>query len=377
MSVERASRIALLLQQFGDGGVERCFINLARGFANCSVASDLYVVSRHEHAPRSLAGGVNMAYLQPGSIRDRARQLGALLDAAAPTALLAAKDEDYKLALAARTYARAPFSVVFVASLNYTAQLAGRRANPWRRWWRYRQLRSLYGGADRVFCVSQGVAADMARILRCDASALPVLPNPVITPEASALSRQAIPHPWFGGGQPPIVLGVGRLSRIKNFSLLVRAFARARDAMPMRLVILGEGKQRAELERLAAKLGIADDVSLPGYVENPYPYMRQASLFVLSSLWEGFGNVLVEALFCGTPVVATDCPSGPAEILDNGRYGPLVPINDEVGLAEAMVQCLRAPPNEATFREATRAYTLENSTRAYLHALGLPCIEAR
>ena len=141
--------------------------------------------------------------------------------------------------------------------------------------------------------------------------------------------------------------------------------------MPLRLLILGDGKQRGELLRLAARLGVADDVALPGFVLNPYVYMRRAGLFVLSSLWEGFGNVLVEAMACGTPVVATDCPSGPAEILGGGKYGPLVPIGNDVVLAEAIEETLRSPLSEAVLKEGAAPYSLASSTAAYLEALGL------
>jgi glycosyltransferase involved in cell wall biosynthesis len=368
---ETVPQVGFLIQDLEYGGVERCFLNLARGFVSHGVGARLYTVSDRPGALRKLDPRVKLIRLRAFSRRQRVWELATELTHLPPRFLLAAKDEDCDLALEVRSHTRPVIPVALVASLNFTAELDGRGANPWQRWRRYRLLRSLYGRADRIFCVSRGVAQDLARILACDPTAFEVLPNPVVTPELADRSAQPLGHPWFAPGQPPVVLGVGRLSRIKNFSLLVRAFARVRGETALRLMVLGEGKQRGELERLAARLKVKEDLALPGHVENPYGYMHKASLFVLSSLWEGFGNVVVEALACGTPVVATDCPSGPAEILEDGRYGLLVPNNDELALAAAMLQCLRSPLPKAMFKEAVRPYTLENSSRAYLRALGL------
>ena len=137
-----------------------------------------------------------------------------------------------------------------------------------------------------------------------------------------------------------MVLAAGRLVALKGFDTLLRAFARVRQQMPARLVILGEGSERSNLERLAAELGVAADVDMPGFDPNPFRYMKRAGVFVLSSRYEGLPNVLIQAMACGCPVVSTDCPNGPAEILDGGRYGPLVPVDDVEALAYAMAQAL-------------------------------------
>ncbi len=129
----------------------------------------------------------------------------------------------------------------------------------------------------------------------------------------------------------------------KDFSVLIRAFAKVRAKRDCRLVILGEGELRPELEALVRELDVQDSVQLPGFVNNPYAWMSRAELFVLSSAWEGFGNVLVEAMACGATVVSTDCPSGPSEILEGGKWGPLVPVGDVDALAERMLEALSSP----------------------------------
>jgi glycosyltransferase involved in cell wall biosynthesis len=139
-------------------------------------------------------------------------------------------------------------------------------------------------------------------------------------------------------------LAVGRLGRVKDYPTLIRAFAKLRENREVRLVILGEGNERSRLESLVRELKLQDCVKMPGYVSNPFAYMARASLFALTSLREGLSNVLVEALYCGCPAVATDCPVGPREVLRGGEYGRLVPVGDDNALAQAMLESLDSKP---------------------------------
>lgn len=362
-------RIALLLLNEEDGGVERCLINLARGFAAQGMHVDFLNRRRGSVLLDELDERANLISLPADSSAQES--VVRYVNEARPDILLAAKDEDCELAGAIPELCRYPPECFLVASVNFSGQLAGRNAGPLRRWRRYREIRRVYGRGDHLICVSAGVAADMAHILGRDASRFHVLPNPVITPEHAALARETVAHSWFDLDQPPVVLGVGRLSRIKNFPLLIRAFAQVRAQQDCRLMILGEGKHRQRLEKLAADLGVSDDVDLPGFVANPLAYMHKAALLVLSSRWEGFGNVLVEALACGTNVVSTDCPSGPSEILQGGRFGPLVPPDDEDALAQAIRETLQHPRDPDYLRQAAEPYSLERSSAAYLAAFGL------
>ncbi|MEE4378143.1 MAG: glycosyltransferase [Candidatus Competibacteraceae bacterium] len=357
-------RIALLLQHGGDGGVERCFINLARGFVERGIATDLLIAERNTPFLGHLDPQVRLIHM-PVAGSSSPRALANYIDQQQPQILLAAKDEDCKLAITARTLSPRP-RICLCASVNYSAQLAGHGKGPLRRWLRYKRLRQMFNQADTLICVSAGVAADLAMILGKRQQDLHVLPNPVVTPELTKLAKEPVHHPWFAEPHPPVILGVGRLGRIKNFSLLLRAFAVVHQQCEARLIILGEGRQRAQLTSLATQLGMAEAVDLPGFVENPLAFMARAAVFVLSSRWEGFGNVLVEALACGTPAVATDCPSGPAEILQAGKIGSLVPVDDPAALSKAILSCLANPPQPETLRQAALRYSLENSCEAYL-----------
>ena len=150
-------------------------------------------------------------------------------------------------------------------------------------------------------------------------------------------------HPWFASGAPPVILSVGRLGPEKDFACLVRAFSKVRARCLVRLMILGEGSERPNLERMIQELGVAEDVALPGFVDNPMPYMSRASVYALSSRTESLGNALIEAMATGCPVVATDCPFGPREILVDGAFGWLVPTGDDDAMSRALLEALRTP----------------------------------
>ncbi|MCG8345898.1 MAG: glycosyltransferase [Chlorobiales bacterium] len=181
-------------------------------------------------------------------------------------------------------------------------------------------------------------------------------------------SLEPLAHPWFYPGEPPVILGVGRLVQQKDFPLLIRAFSRLRKRREARLMILGEGPLRPELEALVETLDLKKDISLPGFIANPYAYMRCSALFILSSRWEGFGNVLVEAMACGTPVVSTDCPSGPSEILENGKWGRLVPVGDVNAMAFAMESALIEPSTHDTAMRAAD-FSVEQAISSYIQVL--------
>jgi glycosyltransferase involved in cell wall biosynthesis len=230
--------------------------------------------------------------------------------------------------------------------------------------------RWLYPQAHRVVAVSHGVATDILHLYQLPTAKVAVIYNPVVTPELIARSWEAVEHPWLAAGEPPIILGVGRLTAQKDFATLIRAFARVRQHDEARLIILGEGEHRPILEQLIGELGLQAWVALPGFVENPYAWMRRAAVFVLSSRWEGLPTVLIEAMACGTPVVATDCPSGPREILEGGKWGKLVPVGDAVGLAEAICQTLKeGSPSDLSIRASD--FSLERAVESYLQVLGL------
>ena len=176
-------------------------------------------------------------------------------------------------------------------------------------------------------------------------------------------------HLWFPSAGSPIFISAGRLTRQKDFPTLLKAFQIVKAQLPnAKLVILGDGEDRNELEKLAQELENQNSVDLPGFVKNPFAMIARADAFILSSRWEGFGNVIVEALACGTPVISTDCPSGPAEILGNGAYGTLVPVGDAQSLAQAMLREIAVPTPRNKLRDRANDFSIEKIVPEYLEA---------
>ena len=244
-----------------------------------------------------------------------------------------------------------------------TIRVVVRHDRSWR--WRQGMRRELLSRASHVVGVSQGVSDSVSGTLGVKRSKVTTIYNPVVTPHILGKATEPPGHAWFLDAGPPIVLSAGRLTEQKDFLTLIKAFALVTARRPCRLVVVGEGKERKRLERMARKLGLADRISLPGWIENPFALMARASLFVVSSIYEGFSRVLVEALACGCPCVSTDCQSGPAEILGYGEYGTLVPVGDERELAAAMYRVLELPPDRCLLKQRAAWFSVDRAARKY------------
>jgi glycosyltransferase involved in cell wall biosynthesis len=238
--------------------------------------------------------------------------------------------------------------------------------------WRYRVMpflmRLLYPRADAIVAVSNGVRQELSTILP-RGTPVQVIYNPVVPADVASLSKAPVVDPWLGSGAPPLLLGVGRLGKEKRFDILIRAFAASNAAGAPNLLILGEGPERLALETLIDRLGLRSRIRLLGSVPNPFPYMKAAKALIVTSEFEGFCNVLAEAMACGTPVISTDCPFGPGEILDRGRFGTLVAINDVEVTAEAIRRVLTSEVRADELRERSRVFSVESSVDAYVRVI--------
>lgn len=287
-----------------------------------------------------------------------------------PRVLLTQRVRLNMLALRARTIARVATRVFVTVNVNMTAKLEHQSERKRQR--QIEHMQEYYPRNDGIIAVSHGVADDAAALIGIPAERITVISNPTVTPELAVRAAEPLEHPWFAPGQPPVLLGAGRLMIEKGFDTLIRAFARVCSSVDCRLLIVGEGPDRRALEALAAELGLGGKVSMPGFTNNPYQYMARAAVFVLSSTREGSPNALVEALACGTPLVSTDCPNGPQEVLEGGLHGRLVPVGDVDAVAAAIVETLREPRGTRDSRmAAAQRYTVERSATLYLEALGL------
>lgn len=291
-----------------------------------------------------------------------------------PRALLAATPFENLEAVRARRLAGIPARLVLSEHNNLALNLLD--SKEWSRRFLPAQMRRAYPEADGIVAVSNGVAEQIAAVTGLPGTRITTIHNPVVTPGLFAQAAAPVEDSWLQPGQPPVVMGAGRLVRQKDFPTLLRAFAIARRARPMRLLIAGgaeseavTAERQAELVALARDLGVAEDLRLTGHLANPVALMARSAVFVLSSAWEGMGNVVVEALACGTPVVATDCPSGPAEILEGGRHGRLVPVGDAEAMAAAILSTLEAPGDPGPRRTRAQAFTVAVAADAYLDLL--------
>jgi len=225
--------------------------------------------------------------------------------------------------------------------------------------------------ADMIVCIARGEAGEFLRHTAVPRQKIAMIHNPVVTPDLPALAAQKPRHPWLLNNRLKVVIAAGRLDQVKDFPTLLRAFARLADKK-LRLVVLGEGGQRLALENLARELGAAKRVDFPGWTPNPLAFMSRARLFVSVSQYEGLGNALIEALACGCPVVSTDCPFGPREILENGRWGALVPVGDDAALAAAMETALSQNPDRAALKRRAQFFSVERAVAEYEKVLFRP-----
>lgn len=405
-SMTAGRRIALLLTDLNGGGVQKMTLALAGGLAERGHFVEIVLYERSgvlgvqvpanvgmfhlEEAPRRFAGRLAPIRADPWALprlllpvllpRKPLRglkylpALAAYLERTQPDALISAAPNCNLAAVWAKRLAGVKTRVL-ISERTAPSEMLTKSKN-----WRARFLPGLmqrtYQQADVIVAVSRALADNLAAVTGIPRQRIKAIYNPVVGREIDEAAKEPVAHPWFAFGQPPVVLGVGRLSDQKDYPTLIRAFAAVRAQQHIRLVIFGaasdESKtdlRRAEIMALAQELGVGADVDAPGFTPNPYAHMARSAVLVLSSRYEGLPAVLIQAMACGCPVVSTDCPSGPAEILEAGRYGPLVPIGDVDALASALADVLANPLDAATLRHRADDFTVDHAVDGYLDAL--------
>lgn len=371
MTVSKPPRMALVASFSGTGGVEGNIFKLLPALLEAGVGLDLLGIFKMpvpdalklEHPDYRLIdlGVTHSTLVAPVLMR--------YFKANPTVPVLVAKDRAIRMAIVARALSGSQNRLVGQLNTHLSAALSGKPAL--QRWWRTWPMRRFYRHIDAVVNVSSGVAEDTHRLTGLPMNRLPVIRNPVINAELFEKSHEPVDHPWFGNQHPTVILGAGRLTQQKDFPTLIRAFALVRQQRDCRLVILGNGPDQRKLEALASELNLREQIDFTGHVDNPYAYMVRANVFALSSRWEGSGNVLTEAMALGVPVVSTDCPSGPAEMLEQGRFGRLVGVGDPVALAEAISHTLDQPLPADQLKAAVEGYRVEQSAQHYIEVMGL------
>lgn len=360
-------KIALFIAEFSGDGAERVFVNLAKEFILRGDAVD-FVVGYVQNPVflKQLPPRVNVVNLQVPRMAKSIEPLMAYLRRSKPDVLMATLVHSCCVAVLAKILARSRTKIIIREANTVTFDLG--KYSFKRTAAMALAVRILYPLSNAIIGVSGGVVNDLKKRLPGAHKKIHLVYSPIITNDMFEQADQKVDHPWFEDEEVPVILTVGRLTPQKGFDVLIKAFSQLRRSMRARLLILGEGELRNELQYLIVNLGLKDDVQLYGFDPNPFRYMARSRLFVLSSGWEGLPGVLIQAMACGCPVVSTDCPSGPSEILKGGKLGKLVPVGDVPALAQAMQETLQdaaVPVGEAELVEYTAGQATENYLRVF------------
>jgi glycosyltransferase involved in cell wall biosynthesis len=364
------ARLAIYCGPLDGNSTAKIAVRLANGFVARGPPTDLLISSARIRVAEPIDPAVEVIDLGRMGVLTRVPRMALYLRSRRPSAILTHRVRENVLTLKAALYSgvRTPVFVTVHGPLSVKLNhLRGRRGAS-----RWRQVRSWYPRNRAIVAISEQTAADMREIFG-PAAHIVTIPNPIVAPEVHERAEQPVEHPWLASKTGPVIVSAGRLEYEKDFSALLKAMALLRADLDCRLIIIGEGRLRPELEAECAQLGLDDVVDMPGWAKNPYPYLKAADLVVLSSFWDALPTVLIEALALGTPVVSTACGEGPGEILDRGRLGRLVPPRDPRALADAIAATLADPLPAATLRDGAARYdSRRNADRYRALMLGEP-----
>lgn len=358
-----AERVCIFVPSMLGGGAERMMVNLGNELAARGYAVDIVLASAIGPYLKEVGAGVRVIDLSAASVTRSLPSLVRHFKKTRPLFIISALSHANLIAILARMFARVQSGLII--SERSVMFAPGMPSVPFKervvRW----LMKLLYPHADGIVAISRGVQSDIENWIALPPGHVRTIYNPVVTKELLELATAPVPHAWLAEGGIPVILGAGRLTAQKDFPTLIKSFATVRKNRRCRLVIIGEGELRGDLESLIAELNLCDDVLMPGFIQNPFPWMKGADLFVFSSIFEGLGGVLIQAMACGAPVISTNCPSGPSEILEDGKWGRLVPVGDVAALAEA-IELTLDEPRHPDVRQRAAFFSDKRSVDEYL-----------
>jgi len=343
-------KISFFMPGLYGGGAEDVVLKLADGFNSRDMSIDLVVVKGEGELQACVPSNVNVVDLDAGRIATSLVPLIRYIRCVRPSVLISTLTPTNVISILANIAAGWSTAIVLTEQNTKSTQLE--RKNLRTRLFII-AAKFTYSWANQIVAASNQIADDLCSAIQFEREKVEVVYNPVFSEGLHRKADEEVDHPWFRS-DVEVLLGVGRLTPQKDFPMLIRTVARLREDRDVRLLLLGEGEERSHLQDLCRELGIEDHVDLHGFVDNPIKYMAHSDVFVLSSAWEGFGIVVVEALASGAPVVSTCGDEGPGEILEDGRYGRLVPSGDDKALSEAILKTLNYPDQPATKEERMR-----------------------
>ena len=361
----QAGKIAIYFPSLRGGGAERAMLNLAGGIKNEGFNIDIVLVSAEGIYKDIVPKGVSVIDLKASGVMASLPKLCHYLKENRPVSMLSTPVHANIAAILAQKITRVPTRIIIREAITPSQSAFYSKKNISKVI--FFLMRRLYRHADGIVAVSSGVADDLVSFIGLQPEKINIIYNPIVTREMLSQAEEPIEHRWLKNKRGPVIITAGRMNKQKDHTTLIKAFCLIQKTCDAKLIILGEGPERKNLVNLIENLGLNDVVDLPGFVENPFSYFKNSSVFVLSSLFEGLPNVLIQAMMLGVPVVSTDCPSGPREILKDGRFGILVPIQNEKAMADAILLALQ---DKVTNRlESRNEFNLEYSTNAYLKVL--------
>lgn len=353
-----SKKLSLFIPDLTVGGAERVVVNLSKGLTEIGHQVEVVVVNKKGKLVSDLSDSVNLVELTASEVRWSIVPLIRYLRTERPETVISFLTGANVVATVANNLSGMSTNLIITEHNTQTlkqdisSQLDQSLA------------RYLYRFADHIVGVSQGVSENVTEWAHVEERDVTTIYNPVIDEDFITKEHKPPDCAWFNEAVP-VIVGAGRHVEQKDFSTLIQAFDTVLSTQDARLVILGEGSLTESYRQQTSALGVSDKVSFPGFVDNPYEYLCHADVFVLSSKWEGLSLVLVEALGCGTPVVSTNCPHGPAEVLDSGEYGLLVPVERPKRMGEAILQTMREPPDPALLRTRAQDFTISRAVKEY------------
>ncbi len=366
MASTTQKRIVIFLTSLGGGGAEKAMLHLAMSLHSKGHQVSFFLIVKEGPYLKQVPQKIEVVSFNPLVKRFRVPQsllpFSLYLRRESPDVIISAMNKCNLIAIVARAISGIKTKLIISEQNFISLSIRGLI----RKRVMHLLIRLLYPRANFITAASKGIADDLSKCAKIPQERVQVVYNPIIDEKVYEKCREDVSHPFFSESSEGVVIGVGSLSESKGFANLIEAFSILRREKNLRLIILGEGEEREKLEEMTGNLGVEKYVSMPGFVDNPYAYMARSKVFVHPAIYEGLGNVLVEAMACGTPVVATNCPTGPAEALDNGRFGRLVPVKNINALAEAIKEAMSSPRNHEELCKRAKFFSVEAAANKYL-----------
>lgn len=358
------NKVSIVITDLRGGGTERLHIHLAKYWRECGFIVDFVLLKKSGELINLVPDDIGVVDLNLNRLRYVVQPLTKYFKKTKPDLIIAAVWPLTSIAIVSWLLAGKP-GRLFVSEHSHLSISCTHEINT-PKWLMAAIISSTYPFASGVIAVSEGVKSDICKLGRLSDSKVNVIYNPSAIGISSIQKSVVNMRQLWGESFDHHILSVGALKQQKDHATLIKAFALLPASLNAKLTILGEGPLRTDLEALIIQLGLQTRVSMPGFILDPYPWFRSADLFVLSSRWEGFGNVIVEAMECGVPVVSTDCKSGPSEILRNGQYGKLVPIQNPNALAVAILESLLTKHDRESLVQRANDFSINKIANEYL-----------